>query len=128
MKGSKMLKKADIILLISIICVAVLALLWILYGRQRHSETEEKYVVIYIDKEPCETCPLDQDAEVLLPTEDGDSELVISGGSCYMKSAHCPDQICVKHKAISLVGESIICLPYRIVVTIEGDGESGYDN
>ena len=127
MKGSKMLKKADIIFLISIICVAVLALLWILYGRQRHSETEEKYVVIYIDKEPCETCPLDQDAEVLLPTEDGDSELVISGGSCYMKSAHCPDQICVRHKAISKSGESIVCLPHKVVVEISSEEEQDVD-
>ena len=43
-------------------------------------------------------------------------------GSIAIVSASCPDQICVHQKAISRNGESIICLPSRIVLKIV-DGE-----
>ena len=39
-------------------------------------------------------------------------------GSVCMKSASCPDQICVKTKAIRTVGSSIICLPNKVIVEI----------
>ena len=38
--------------------------------------------------------------------------------------SRCPDQICVHEKAISADGESIICLPNKIVVEVESDKES----
>ena len=37
-------------------------------------------------------------------------------GMVVMEAADCKDQICVHHKPISLKGESIICLPHKIVV------------
>ena len=44
-----------------------------------------------------------------------------------MKSADCPDQICVHQRAISKNGESIICLPNKVVVSIEGAEDSQID-
>ena len=35
-----------------------------------------------------------------------------------MEAADCRDQICVRHRAVSAVGESIICLPHKLVVEI----------
>lgn len=50
-----------------------------------------------------------------------DTNLVeISEGTAKMTWAECPDQICVHHKEISRTGESIICLPNKIVVSIIG--------
>ena len=46
-----------------------------------------------------------------------------------MISAKCPDKLCVQQKAISKSGESIICLPYKIVVRVEGAKDaSDYDS
>lgn len=45
--------------------------------------------------------------------------LVIKDGAADMITADCPDQICVKHTPISNAGETIICLPNKVVVTIE---------
>ncbi len=42
----------------------------------------------------------------------------IKNGTVFMKEADCKHQICVKHKKIENAGESIICLPNRVVVTI----------
>ncbi len=44
--------------------------------------------------------------------------LVISGGKAYIESATCPDGICVAHAPIFRDGESIVCLPQRVVVSI----------
>jgi len=34
--------------------------------------------------------------------------------------ADCPDRLCVKQRAISKQGETIVCLPHRLIVKIEG--------
>lgn len=45
--------------------------------------------------------------------------LVIDNHEADMQFAECPDQLCVKHSPISGMDESIICLPNKVVVTIE---------
>ena len=45
--------------------------------------------------------------------------LVIHNHKADMLFAECPDQICVKHTPISGAYENIICLPNKVVVTIE---------
>ena len=45
--------------------------------------------------------------------------VVIKGGKVTEKTANCPDKICVKHRAISKKGETIVCLPHKLVVVIE---------
>jgi hypothetical protein len=46
-----------------------------------------------------------------------------------MEAADCRDQICVHHIPISGSGESIICLPHKLVVTVTGkqDNENDLD-
>ena len=44
----------------------------------------------------------------------------VTDGMILVEEADCKDQICVRHKAISSRGESIICLPHRLVVEIVG--------
>ena len=71
------------------------------------------------------TLPLSEDTEVTIEGVDGgENLLVIQDGTAKIESASCPDGICVRHYAISRDGESIICLPNRVVVTIRG-GEKG---
>lgn len=50
------------------------------------------------------------------------NRLVISGGKAFMETATCPDGICVAHKSIFRDGESIVCLPNRVVITVTADG------
>ena len=46
------------------------------------------------------------------------NRLIIKNGKAYMETATCPDGICVAHKPIFRDGESIVCLPQRVVVTV----------
>lgn len=70
--------------------------------------------------------------------------LAVSEEDVWMEAADCRDQICVHHIPISGGGESIICLPHRLVAEIVGaagtetldvtakaqgiEGETGWNN
>lgn len=43
----------------------------------------------------------------------------IKNGKVRVISAECKNQICVNHKAISKKGESIICLPNKVLIEVE---------
>ena len=53
--------------------------------------------------------------------------IVIEDGKAMMMEADCPDQLCVKQKAICYDKESIICLPNKIVVTVTSEEEGELD-
>ena len=46
--------------------------------------------------------------------------LVIKDGVAFVESADCPDEVCVAHLPISREGETIVCLPHRLVIRIVG--------
>lgn len=48
-------------------------------------------------------------------------------GYVSMPEASCPDQICVHHSRISRNKETIVCLPDKVVITIENGEDSGID-
>ena len=49
----------------------------------------------------------------------------IKNNKAYMSFADCPDKLCIKMGSIDKVGESIVCLPNKVVVTvISGKGNS----
>lgn len=51
----------------------------------------------------------------------------IENGKIRIKDADCPDKICVKTGWISEPGQSIICLPHKLIIKIEGNN-SKYDD
>ena len=47
----------------------------------------------------------------------------IKNGKASMIKADCPDKICVNHAAISKKGETIVCLPHKVVIeVVDQDG------
>jgi hypothetical protein len=53
--------------------------------------------------------------------------LVVKDDTAYMESADCPDELCVHQGAISKSGQTIVCLPHRLVVEVTGGKEADYD-
>ena len=49
----------------------------------------------------------------------GSNTVSIIDGKAYVSEADCPDEICVKTGGISRAGETIVCLPHRVVVEIK---------
>ena len=52
--------------------------------------------------------------------------LQIAGGGASVIEANCGDHTCVRTGSVSREGEAIVCLPHRLVVSIEG-GAPGFD-
>lgn len=121
MEKKKTFGRRDLILLLAVLVIGLIGIV-ILYTRPAALNGE---VEVAVDGEVVMTLPLSEDTEVTIEGVDGgENLLVIQGGTAKIESASCPDGICVRHYAISRDGESIICLPNRVVVTIRG-GEKG---
>lgn len=114
------MKKNDFILIGIIILLAVSILGYhFLKGKDG-----DAFVVIKVDGQAYGKYDLAADQTIDI---NGTNTLVIRDGQADMKDASCPDKLCVHQKAISRDGESIICLPNKIVVTIEGGKKSELD-
>ena len=116
--------RADLMLIGALVLFAAALFIWQTASRQSGGEA-----VVYVDGVRTASYPLTRDVTVRLPSPDGKSYnvLVISDGIADVTDAGCPDKICVMMHPIRYDGESIICLPNRTVIQIEGGEPSGVD-
>jgi hypothetical protein len=84
-------------------------------------------VRVQVDGETVMELPLDRDTQVVLGEGEHTNTLVIQNGTAQVVEASCPDRVCVRHGAIQYEGESIVCLPHRLVVSIEGGAGNDVD-
>ena len=109
--------KNDIILVAIIVLVATVGLFLL-----NIFKIEGSFAVIKIDGKETERYPLSVNTEVVIETEnDGKNTLVIEDGKAFIKDATCPDKICEGHNKISFKGETIVCLPHKVVIEIVAD-------
>ena len=112
--------KADFLL-----TAAILVFAGVLLVRHFTAGPGDGWVVVSRDGVVEERLPLSEDNRLLLKDASGNENLlVIEGGSVRLEDADCPDRLCVRQGAISRSGESIICLPHKLVITIEGRAET----
>ena len=83
--------------------------------------------VITVDGKEYKTISLSEDTTFTVETEFGTNVITIKENEIYVEAADCPDKICVNHSHISHTGESIVCLPHRMIITIEGKEDSQID-
>lgn len=124
------IRKADIILLIALVIAGLAASAVLALHRGESTDAEAKVVIKSGGKLFAEY-PLSEDRDVDVPADPGENLVRIEGGEVSVVSASCKNQVCVKHGAISKPGESIVCLPNRLVVSIESSGSGkggGYDS
>ncbi len=116
MSNKKKLKN-DIILVAIIVLIATVGLLLL-----NIFKTEGSFAVVKIDGKETERYPLSENIEVVIKTgDDGKNTLVIEDNKAFMKDANCPDKICEGHQKISYKGETIVCLPHKVVIEIVTD-------
>lgn len=110
------------IIVIAAILLASLALLLVM----TLNKEEGSVVVVEIDGAAVATYSLDRDGEYSL--NGGTNVLVIENGKAYLNYSNCPDHTCEKTGKIQYVGQTIICLPNKVAITIKGDvAEGGVD-
>lgn len=84
-------------------------------------------VSVQIDGKTVMELPLNQDRSLVLGEGEHTNTLVIQDGKARVVEASCPDRICVGQGAVQYAGESIVCLPHRLVITVRGGAVSGVD-
>ena len=87
-----------------------------------------RQVQVTVDGTVVATLPLDTDTTRVIEGAGGSNRVVIKDGRVRVEEADCPDGLCVGQGAISRAGQTIVCLPHRLVVTVLGgrqtvDGE-----
>lgn len=141
------IRKADIILLIALVAFGLVATAFL---TRAGSASADASVVIKSGGELFAVYPLDKDTEIEVPAPSGteyddphghalsaddDSThytyyniVVINGGEVSVSASSCKNQVCVRHGSISGIGQSIVCLPNRMIVTIEDKSGGEYDS
>lgn len=110
------LRRADTVLAAAVLGAAALSavLLWRLPPAGRTVTVQQNGQTVAV-------LPLDTDTDYIVTGADGATNTVrIRDGRVSVCAASCPDGLCVRHRAVSRAGESIICLPNRVVVTVDG--------
>lgn len=116
------MKKADKILIVTIVLIAIVWLGFLLFSR-----SEGTKVVITVNGEKYQEISLSRNEQVPISVDGKINVLEIKNGTVDMTEANCPDHLCVNQKSISKQGETIICLPHRVVITIENGDQNELD-
>ncbi len=118
----KYIRKADIILLIVLVSVGLASTAYLAM-----SQTAGSKVIIESNGEMYGRYSLLEDQVIDVKNGTESNRVVIKGGEVYVKKASCRNQVCVDTGRIDKAGQSIICLPNKLVVRIEGKGGGSYD-
>ena len=107
--------KNDIILILALAVLALGAWAFMLATRRSGGEA-----VITVDGTELTRLPLSRDATLTVGEGGHSNTVVVENGEVYVSQASCPDRICIRQGRISLGGQTIVCLPNRLVVTVTG--------
>ena len=87
--------------------------------------TEGAYIRIELDGELYREIPLSVDGVYSLGG--GSNVLTVEGGEAFMSYSDCPDHTCENTGRVKFVGQTIVCLPNRLSITIIGESDDGVD-
>jgi hypothetical protein len=118
MEENKSIKKSVRLDVIIIAVLLLVALLWL--GFSLIFRKTGGYVAVEVDGVLVAEYSLSLDGEYAICDT---NVLVIENGCAYMKDASCPDKTCVGVGRVKYAGQSIICLPNRVAVTVMGEGD-----
>lgn len=110
------MKKKDIILIAAVLVIALISLAAI-----KMTQKDGKEVVVTVNGKEVYKTSINKDQTYKIPVKNGKNILEIKDKKVTMKEADCRDQICADHKAIEKSGETIVCLPHKVVIEIKSE-------
>ncbi len=116
------MKKADIFLAGGALALAAGVYLFYSAGAEAGGGAE-----VTVDGKSAAFLPLNENDSIRIETPQGYNIVAVEDGTVMVTDADCRDQICVEHKKISRTGETIVCLPHKLVVEITGDSPAAFD-
>ena len=113
----RIIKKADIILFICLILIGG-ALSYLAFSGSSTGDL----VVVKVNGEVYGKYSLTKDRTITVNRDGHMNKITIKGGKVQVSKSNCKNQVCVKQRSISTTHQNIVCIPNRVVVSIEGKG------
>lgn len=124
-QGKKRFARPDLLLIGGLLLFGIACFFF-----RQYTSKAGKSVTITVDGQVYDTYFLTEEMQKI-PIEIAGkvtNTLEISGGQAKMVKANCPDKLCMHQKAISKQGETIVCLPNKIVVEVSNGDEAPLDS
>ena len=112
-KNNVKILRYDILLIAALLLVSALAV-----GLLMLTRTVGERVIVEQNGTQVAVYALGVDGEY--PLNGGTNILVIKNGEAYLSYADCPDKVCVNTGRIKYEGQTIVCLPNKLSVTVRG--------
>lgn len=122
MKDKYTTKKRDIVLAAVLLILGITCVLIVKYGLKSGNTAD-----VYIDDKLVQTIDMSVDDEYTFQTDKGSNTVEVRNGAVSMKSADCPDKVCVRMGTKNRNGETITCLPHKLVIEVHGGQEQEVD-
>ncbi|MCR5417421.1 MAG: NusG domain II-containing protein [Lachnospiraceae bacterium] len=127
MNHDKRRSLALLLLVAAVLLVALISGIFLFRGKNAASALPADQLVVIIEAEGKQlyALPLSEDITIPVITKKGTNEVKVEAGRVSVTEADCKNQVCVNTKPISAPGESIICLPHRVVVSVAVRSKEG---
>ena len=117
MKPHKYEKLISSVLFFAVVLLLAFGIIVLRYAINDRDDAS-KTVVVEADGDIMYVVPLSDDQTLLVQTKYGENSVRIEKGKVFVEKADCPNQICVNTAPIRDIGQSIVCLPHRVVVSV----------
>ena len=118
----RIIKKMDIVIIAVLLIISFTPHL--IFFKTSQKGSKNNYAIIKVDgkiHKKIDLSNVKKSEKVNLNLPNGKNTLLVENNSIEMKSANCNDALCVKQGNISKVGQTIICLPHKLIIEIKGD-------
>lgn len=120
-KKEQIFTKWDIVILLFLILIGVFFSVWIF----RPATVPGNSLEVRQNGRVLKILPLNRDIKETIYSENGGTNTFsIQNGSVSMVEADCGDHTCIQTGSIQENGESIVCLPHRLVLQITSSEEN----
>lgn len=124
------MKRGDILLIVLVVVIAGAFLVpkWLDSSESEINHNEKRIAKITVDGKLLRTVELtEEEQEIEIKTDHGYNLLKVHDYGIEMIDADCPDKICLTFGFVKRNGGTIVCLPYKLIVEVQGVPEEGDD-
>jgi hypothetical protein len=115
---NSLIKPLDLIIILFLILLSFLPIGIFAY-QQAQSENTKQWAQLSVDGNEIKQFDLSKNTTYQYKAKDGDwNNIVVKDKKIRITSANCNDQICVRRGWINKPGQTIVCLPHKLVIEI----------
>ncbi len=123
-KSNKIVTKADLILIVLLMILGIVPLFFIFTN-----DNVGNKINIDVNKTRYGTYSLKKNQTIRIKQPNGHVNIVeIKNGKARMKYSTCTNQNCVHQGDIESENQNIVCLPNKVIVTVDSSDDSNFDS